>query len=102
MDGTHSRRSHRKETCLRFLYENGVSTFVPTLPPLGLLTDVLLYRPYQAGESLKVDFYNDDSQLILSLPGAMTNTWHEVYLPVSGIVPIQVFGNVVALVYRYK
>ena len=102
MDGSHSRKVSNKETSVRFLYERGVSTFVPALPINSVMTDVLLYRPYQPGESLKVDFYNDQSDLVLSLPNVMTNIWREVNVVALGIVPIQVFGDVAAIVFCYK
>jgi hypothetical protein len=74
---------------------------VPVFPRNSTIKDILLYRPYTPGETVRVEVLDQDSER-LGVYQVMTNKMHSVYLPAGGQVVFLVSTDVEELVVFYK
>jgi hypothetical protein len=65
--------------------------FVPVFPRNSLIKDIMFVRPYTPGETVKVIFYDNDSNPVLTKTDLRTNKLHVINLNASGTVTLQVF-----------
>ena len=70
--------------------EDGQSWFIPVIPRGGMIKDIILYRPYEPGENMDVEFRNDNSEVIGTYPQLFTNKLHSINLKAEGQTPCMV------------